>query len=171
MLKPLFEKLETATKELIDTVRKLSIEQKDTWQKVPYLALQADGRTGYSDQYSRAYHQGYWAIEASVRNGSYRIYVDLETGELVSAFDPRKKARDEDVLLIASNLGQIDAAWLIEKLHSRSLESVGSYYNATKQERWRQETLKEYDLKPNKYKRRVSPNEVYEGNSVAGLID
>jgi len=171
MLNPLFKKLSASTKELVKSIRELSRSQKGVWQKVPFMALQADGRTGFSDQYSRAYHQGYWAVTSTVRGGSYSVYVDLETGELVSAFDPRKEARDEDVLMIASNLNQLDAVSLVNKLSIDAKQPVGHYYNAQEQEKWRQETLKEYDLKPTEYRRKVSKKEVYERNSIAGLID
>ena len=171
MANPLFKKLSASTKDLVNSIRELSKSQKDTWQQVPFLALQADGRTGFSDQYSRAYCQGYWAVASTVRSGSYSVYVDLETGELVSAFDPRKQARDEDILMIAPNLNQIDAVSLVIELAKDPERPVGSYYNAQKQEKWRQETLKEYNLRPAEYRRKVSKKEVYEGNSIAGLVD
>lgn len=171
MTNPLFKKLSASTKELVNLTRELSKSQKRIWQQVPFLALQADGRTGYSDQYSRAYRQGYWAVESTVHGGSYSVYVDLETGELVSAFDPRKEARDEEVLMIASNPNQLDAVSLVTEIAKDAERPIGSYYNAQEQEKWRQETLKEYNLRPAEYRRKVSKKEVYEGNSIAGLVD
>jgi hypothetical protein len=168
---PLFKKLLAITEELVDSIRELSRSQSEIWKRVPFLALQADGRTGYSDQYSRAYGQGYWAIESSVRSGSYRVYVDLETGELVSAFDPRIKARDEDVLMIAMNLDQIDGASIVKELKKEGTEPVSPYYNVRKQEKWRQKMFKELKLSSSGYKRKVNPKDIAEGNSIAGLVD
>ena len=171
MSNSLFNKLESMTKELIDKIREVSRSQKDTWQQIPFLALQADGRSGYSDQYARAYTQGYWAVRATVRNGSYAVYVDLETGELVNAFNSRKVAEDEDVLLIASSLNQIDVASLIKELRKQVKQPTSPSYNVQEQEKWRQEILKEYNLKPREYRRKVSLQEVFEGNVIAGLVD
>ena len=64
-----FNSLKNTVKAIVLDIRKLSKSQKNIWQKVPYYALQADGISGYNDAYSRAYRQGYWAIEASAQNG------------------------------------------------------------------------------------------------------
>lgn len=166
MPNPLFKKLLASAKELVNSIRELSKSQKDAWQQVPFWALQADGRTGFSDQYSRAYRQGYWAVETTVHKGSYSVYVDLETGELVSAFDPRKQARNTDVLMIASDPIQIDAVSLVKELSRDAKQPVDTYYNAQKQDKWRQAILKELNLRPNAYRRKITPKEVYKRNSL-----
>ncbi len=154
MPNPNLKKLRESTKELVDFIKEISRSQKSSWQQVPYLALQADGRTGYSDRYARAYCHGYWALEATVRNGCYSVYVDLETGELVNAFDRTNKVRDEDILMIASNTTQIDATSLVVKLAKDSEQPTYSGYNAREQEKWRQEIVIEYNLKPLEYRRK-----------------
>ena len=77
--------LEELKCELVERIRKYSRSQKEDWRKVPMLALEAEGRTGYSDNRSRAYMQGFWALEESVKDGYYRAYIDLETGDIVKA--------------------------------------------------------------------------------------
>lgn len=78
--------LEELKDELVENIREYSLSQKEEWQKIPMLALEAEGRTGYSDTRSRAYTQGFWALEPATRNGKYQAYVDLATGEIVDAW-------------------------------------------------------------------------------------
>lgn len=73
--------------------------------------------------------------------------------------------------MTASDLSQINAESIVKELQEEGKRPVGSYYNAEEQERWRRDTLKELGLKPNQYKRKVSPKEVHEKNMIAGLVD
>lgn len=169
-----FEEVNDVARELVQKVQKVSKQQKSLWQQVPYLALQADGRTGYSDQYSRAYHQGYWAVESSVRDGSYSVYVDLETGELVNAYDPRETALDEDVLSIILHLHKLDATQIVSALKAHATEPIGNYYNA-KDKRERTEyinsILQQGNITQVSYRRTVRPKEVHEANVLAPILD
>lgn len=174
MPKSLSKEVRDAVRQLAQKTRKASRQQRVLWQQVPYLALQADGRTGYSDQYSRAYHQGYWAVESSVRGGSYTIYVDLETGELVNAYDPRRTARDEDILNIFPNLHQLDAARVVKELKAGARKPIGSYYNSKdKKERERRinSVLRQGNITSDSFRRTVSPKEVREANALAPILD
>jgi hypothetical protein len=156
---------------IIRNIRKFSEIQKNNWVRIPYLALQADGRSGYSDMYRRAYEQGYWAVETSVKGGSYTIYVDLETGNLVNAFDPQKPANGDDVLLLAHHLEQINSQEIVDALTVASQKPEWRDYKPEDQKKWREETQKEFNLKPYRYKRKIPPKVVYENNIVAGLVD
>jgi len=171
---PLFTQIETTGKELINRIREYGRSQKNFWQQIPYLALQADGRYGYNDQYSRAYTQGYWAIRASCVSGYsnvYDVYVDLENGELVSAHDPRKPARDEALLALVFQMSKLDAALFVRALFINSRKSTASGYNCDKQRRWRAEIQREYDLRQNSYKRSTAVDIIARRNAVAGLVD
>ena len=163
--------IRSGTKELVSKIREFARMQKDLWQRVPYLALQADGRTGHNDQHGRAFGQGYWAIGASSERGCYTVCVDLETGELVSAFDPRKKASDEDVLRIAAAPDQIDAESVIAELRSEAMAPTVWYYKPEEKERWRKSKAERYGLRPDSYQRNIDPKEIHEANLVAGLAD
>ncbi len=159
---------------LVSRVTEFSRRQKALWQKIPFLALSANGRSGYSDQYSRAYGQGYWAVEASVSDGEYCVYVDLETGKLVNATDPRRPAKAEDVLRIARSLDQLDAASIVKSLEVQAKEPIGSYYDAKARRERKQRIaaiLREGKIKRDSFRRSVSPREVYEGNVVGPLLD
>ena len=127
--------------------------QVDTWKLVPHLALEADGRSGFSDNYARAYRQGVWAIEASVRNGSYTVYVDLASGELVNPFAFHEQGRvvaayDSDVLQLATRRDQIDASMLVADLKKAAKRPVASYYDTVQQVRWREETRAALKITP-----------------------
>lgn len=145
--------IERDTAALVRTIREYVRSQAETWQLVPYLALEADGRSGYSDNYARAYRQGVWAIESSARDGSYTVYVDLATGELVNPFSFHEQARcvdayDSHVLALATNLDQLDAAALVAGLEAAARKPIASYYDPQAQRRWRVTTRSELKLAP-----------------------
>lgn len=141
---------------LEESIRDYARSQKEGWQQIPLLALEADGRTGFSEKYSRAYKSGYWALESSIRDGRYQVYIDLETGELVDAssvdssfpildLDIPKEgnpqpAKPECVLQIAHCMQELHAPFLIEKLKLKGGEPV--QVHTEKNENWR-EVLKE----------------------------
>lgn len=72
---------------LEDRIRQYSRSQRETWRKVPYLALLADGRGNFNELYSLAYQEGYWALCSSNVYGDYQAAVKLYTGEII---DPKR---------------------------------------------------------------------------------
>ena len=126
---------------VIEDIRNYSTSQKELWQKVPLLALEADGRMGFKDTYARAYNQGFWALEGSVNNGYYSVYVDLATGDLINfyaslnqVFEP---AGEGSVLKLALNLNELDAKRIVTNLEEEAKKPYSSHYNPDKHEEWR----------------------------------
>ena len=157
---------------LVASLRELSVSQASLWQQVPYLALQADGRTGYSDQYSRAYRQGYWAIEPSLMDyGSYMIYVDLETGEFVDGYIPTNSANAKNILMLANYPEQLDVYRIIRYLKKECKKPTQKNYDKKEQKTWRESLRKKFSLKPHKYSRKVSPGEIAKQNIIASLVE
>lgn len=133
-------------------VREISESQVSLWQKVPYLALQADGRTGYLDQYSRAYLQGYWAIESSIQGSSYAVYVDLETGSLRNGYAPQLAAVDKEIVRI--NLNELDAETVTRQLRELAKQPINAlFYNQLVRANWRKVVAAQLGLESNVYKR------------------
>jgi len=135
---------------VIEDIRNYTTSQKELWQKVPLLALEADGRTGFKDNYSRAYNHGFWALEGSVNNGYYSVYVDLATGDLINpyvslnrVFEPAGK---ESVLKLALNLNELDAQRIVTNLEEKAQKPYSSFYNLDKHEEWRNETRAKLNL-------------------------
>ena len=77
------EDLKNSRDQLVENIKEYSENRKKEWQKVPYLALKSDGRTGWSNQYKTAYLHGFWWLEVYNPNGHKAAKVDLETGEIV----------------------------------------------------------------------------------------
>ncbi len=100
---------------LVASIRDHVRSQKELWQQVPWLALQADGRAGYSGLNGRAYRTGYWAVKANRESGSYSVYVDCATGELVNAWAPERLALDFEVAKFAFDMDQFNVAALLEE--------------------------------------------------------
>ena len=132
------------------------------------MALEADGRTGYLDQLSRAYQKGYWALESSVGNGGYQVYVDLATGELVDADSvsgttfyieggevylsakdegiERSLASDEEVIVLAFHLNELDAQSTVQGLEEEARKPYASCYDSEEQEVKREGTRRLLEL-------------------------
>ena len=112
------KKISEFRKEIIEQMKLYSESQKETWRQIPFFALEADGRSGFSDSYSVAYRNGFWRISSSVaKHGSYTVCVDLETGQLVNAFNVLEPATDRDLLRILAD--ELDASKIIEELKGR----------------------------------------------------
>jgi|APHM01.1.fsa_nt_gi hypothetical protein len=78
------EDLKNSRDQLVENIREYSENRKKEWQKLPYLALKADGGTGWSNQYKTAYLHGFWWLEVYNHNGHKAAKVDLETGKIAS---------------------------------------------------------------------------------------
>jgi hypothetical protein len=147
---------------VVESIRNYSRSQRELWQRVPWLALEADGRNGYCDTYARAYSTGCWALEGSVSRGYYSVYVNLFTGELVSAYSvpddfsvisevPKvsnlRPADNREVLKFALSLDELDAKKLISELEEEAKEPILPPYNPIGQEVWRNEIRRDLNLK------------------------
>lgn len=140
--------LEAKVKELDELIRTYTRSAKELWRLVPYLALQADGRSGYSSQYATAYQRGLWIIEHSLdRFSSYTVAVDCATGELVSIPNARERAHKEDVLRCASRLHELDAPAIVLKLQKAGRSPYSSCYDEREIKLWRLRIQEEYDLR------------------------
>lgn len=124
------QQLTTFRGDYIDALRQFCREQKSLWQQVPWMALQADGRTGWSESYARAYKSGYWTIDR-VRVHSYYVgFVDLATGELVG-IGPGKSLSTATPLsgdfVLQVTIKDIDAAHVIGEIQQDVMRPLIAY--------------------------------------------
>jgi len=141
-------------KSLVVRIREYSVEQASLWQQIPSLVLNAEGRTGFSEDYRLSYKWGYWAIDGSRSNtGQYaRVFVDLDSGELVnynSAYDTNAEhglAQDVEVLKLAMHIDELDAHAIIRMLKQEAEQPYLSYYKAEEQDTWRESVREELGL-------------------------
>ncbi|MBT3691053.1 hypothetical protein HOG16_02310 [Candidatus Woesearchaeota archaeon] len=147
-LEKLLDEYSSLERQLVISIREYSLSQSGLWLKVPNLALEAQGRGGYSDSYNRAFSSGYWSIDSSIKGGVYTIYVDLSNGELISPFLLEKKGKerlawDERVLEITSNIDEINAESIITDLTTQAKSKYESWQKPKEIEEWRKERKKE----------------------------
>lgn len=128
-----------AVADLVSIVREHSQSQREQWQRIPYLALQADGRSGYSDNLRRAYVNKMWALGCSTDTCGYHV---IPTGG-----KPRQ-ATVEQVLVVAAHPEEIDAQRIIRWLEEEARRPYPSYYEPEKQEAWRNKAMKKLKLEP-----------------------
>lgn len=147
----LSEEIERKRDELVEMIREYSRGQKELWQLVPNLALEADGRTGYGFQ--RVYGQGVLALQSTIFSGSYTVYVDLATGDLVSPITFHDQgeldlALDTNVLRVLARLDELDAQKFVDHLRARSQEphSSHSHHNEQETREWRRKIREEQGL-------------------------
>lgn len=159
-------------KVLVENIREYSRSQQELWQQIPNLALEADGRTGYDNNYSRAYRVGYWGLDSCVIDGYYQVHVDLATGELIDAnvglpycpvisdvaYVPKKSqsiiAPDNKVIHLAYSLHELNAPRIIRELEKKAQEPVRDYIINADGKDWRDKLRKELQL-TEKYTRRT----------------
>ncbi|MFH0891426.1 MAG: hypothetical protein V1867_01460 [Candidatus Falkowbacteria bacterium] len=136
-LSGLRKKSKETEKELERGIRDYCRVQKDLWQKIPWLALMADGRGGFSPIKGRAYRDGYWMIFSSGRaNGPFcTVEVDCENGELDASLN-------SDIAKLIDHLDELDAAKIIAQLKIETLKPEHVPGD------WRDKIIKGYGLKP-----------------------
>jgi hypothetical protein len=124
---------------LVKKIREYSRSQKELWQQVPWLALEADGRTGWG--YSRCYNDGLLELDACKSDGRYQALVDLATGDIINAFKFYNKvppkivlADDEEVLRLSFHMDQLDVKKFVGVLKREAKKHYGSYYDPQEQE-------------------------------------
>lgn len=145
------ESIKTKALELIEDIKKYSEAQSELWQQIPWWANQADGRSGFSDNYNRAFNLGFWPLRGSTESGYYPIFVDLENGKLVSPWNLEDYALDKDILNLANSPEQIDSALLLNKIK----EEAKSPDKLSDLESYRLENIDRLGLTPFAYKRHI----------------
>lgn len=125
--------------ELATEIRKSSIDQKELWQLLPNLRLEAEGRSGWSDFARLTYEHGLWLIGRSPSSGARTPYaVECASGYLVWIRDYIEEGEihfldDESVLTLA---GKLDAQSEVDRLrsHITEYENRPSFYS---EEEWK----------------------------------
>ncbi|MBX4210610.1 hypothetical protein KW783_01410 [Candidatus Parcubacteria bacterium] len=141
--------LQESVKTLLVLVQEYCRSQVDLWRKIPWLALEADGRDGHNDIFSWAWAYGYWPIHVvgDARSG-YTIFMDLSTGKMVNAHDQTRSPDEISLLIILSALENIDAMRITTMLTQEGKKSVKKYMGSSKDKRkWRKEMQKKYNVR------------------------
>ena len=145
--------------QIAEELRKYSKSQKFLWQKIPYLALQEQGRTGYSDPPMTAYEYGLWHIKG--------LFVDLETGELLD-IHPTILANTSRVINL--ELEDLDAGAIVNRLTSdiSTQEKDWPWDPIEKRRKWRRSMTERLHLNPISYKRGyIDPREFENASSMS----
>ena len=122
--------LDGQVKKLAGEIRDYARSQRELWRQVPWLALEADGRTGFGE--GIVYRRGYLPV---LTVGYTKLYVDCESGELVRWSENRMPpAEDADVLLLLKGMEELDASGLIDALEAEAAEPYFYGYDPAKQE-------------------------------------
>ncbi len=128
MVRDLKREIENDARDLVERIREYSRSQKELWQQVPLLALEAQEKDNPNNNYRRAYEQGYLR---AYDDDFTLACVDLETGELVKLslvwtdskgtllpkidYTNPKQAPDY-VVLRAYSLNSLDAEDIVKEL-------------------------------------------------------
>ncbi len=133
--------------ELAEEIRAYSQSFKEYWKRAPWLALQADGRSGYLSAYDFACSTGYWMVPLS--GGPGTVYVDCATGELMSGFREQKPAADHLILRFANCLNELNGKEIVASLEEHVSKDYSSYLDKPVEEieAWRQRKIEKYNLK------------------------
>ena len=126
-------------------LRLLARSQVAMWQKLPALALEADGRTGHSGDYQKMIARSRLELRGREQSLSERgrIDLDLMTGEFKS---PHSEKLSPDHIVARLDPKSLDAETWIEKLAAEARRPHGSYYDAAEKERWREKLRAKHGL-------------------------
>ena len=94
--------------QLVNAIREYCASQRDTWRTIPRLALDADGRLGFSDQRAVAFGSKLWQLYILGQPQPIG-WVCLETGNIVALYNSATLAAAEDVIKLAHHLDLINA--------------------------------------------------------------
>jgi hypothetical protein len=145
----LLAKIRSGRKELVADIREYARSQKEDWRRVPWLALQADGRGGYSDTYQYAYRYGFWLVGSSNTSPA----VDCATGELVglTVGCATLSLSDWNVVGLSGDLDKLNAAKIVrdlERCARRKARAPDGKRDLDERARWREELARELKLSP-----------------------
>jgi hypothetical protein len=133
--------------EVAEIIRQYTRDQKELWQQIPYLALEAEGVDGYNDRRSVAYETGYLCLSDK------SLTIDLLSGDIVDYVTGAPLACDSSVVrCLFDDLP--DAQFFID-LYTK--EAQGGYlqaYDIGKQIAWREKQRKKFDIKKTYTKRK-----------------
>lgn len=122
----------------IAAIRVCSESQSETWQLVPWLALQADGRDGGMGGYEFAYQWGLWQLY--IPNWQWgRMYVGCDTGKIYYTYDRIRLADDSFILKLGNHLELLDAENVCSQLIAQARRPQPSWIS---QEEWVQREQK-----------------------------
>ena len=158
------QSVESLGDQLVEIIREICRSQVEFWQRVPALALEYDGRDGYSGHMQLAYSSRLWELDIDGSPGRSGCCVDLETGELVSLFRNTESGHaplvKQQVLKLTFDMQQLDAQailnWMTEHIQQpypgyfRGLadgsQEWTTFYDPDEQALWRAEKRSRYNL-------------------------
>ena len=143
--------VESLGDQLVEIIREISRIQAHLWQQIPALALEYNGRSGYSGQLQLAYTKRLWELDIKTGSGRSGCCVDLTSGELVWLWNENPPLNKKYVLALAFGIEQINAQqkidWMTEEIlkpypgYTQTLrdgtEEWRTFYDPVKQEAWR----------------------------------
>lgn len=148
---PTIDGLNQGITEVAQSIRVFSESQVDTWRYLPYLALQADGRRGYSSFNKHLYTHGMLSLGLSSEN-LYGTFIDCDSGAVLRQncrVELDRLASDQQVLEAwLPNGSMFDAAqwrtWF--RRAAEAPHRVSAQTTETQARQWRLNTAKHIGL-------------------------
>ena len=133
----------------VDALREWCASQKELWQQVPYLSLQADGVTGFLSSHQICYTQGIYSIRHQGYDQEFRaINVDCATGRLVQWGSLQMEDADSSTILqFVDHYEELDAETIIANLKAQAAAKSAYQPERTKEiNAWRKAKAEELQL-------------------------
>lgn len=134
-----------------EEIREYSRSQVELWRQVPWLALQASGRSHVIGNYNYAYH-GSWILRTREVRLKDLPFVDCATGEILCNHDTVVGPEIDDGIIEISRMPSlIDAAAIVEQLKAEASAPQPDWVSeneAAKREAWRKDLAQRLNLSP-----------------------
>lgn len=138
--------------ELAERIRATSKEQVETWRLLPYLALRAEGITGYQDTAYQMYQYGLLRVGGDRTIGLFGVFIDCENGSVQSVWGPSDLGRRAtDIQVVEAWLPDgdaFDAQRQLEKYQTRANRPFDSEEHEEAVTAWQDDLIKQHRLTP-----------------------
>ncbi len=103
-----------------DAMRQSVSENAELWGQVRGWALEADGRTGYSDLLAHAYKYSRWYLLTSRKEGFYTVSINLDHGTLIHGGSAALINHTSNALLCAIDPEDFNVQTLLKRLQEQA---------------------------------------------------
>lgn len=140
------EKLQQLQTDYIKGLVEFSHSQKKFWKKLPYLALMADGRSGYNDNNVICYRYGFWRVGYQPGKSNYSYRVDCATGD-ICRWNAEHSIEKDCTGLLDIAISDLNAEAICQYLIAEGNKPMSSYMKSEEALRREQdEEIKRYNI-------------------------
>ena len=132
--------IETSISVLARQVRLYVAGQKQLWQQIPYLALEANGRSGFASD-EQPWMSKLWTLH---KPGDGAVFIDLVEAKIVNS--EKTEVSDNLIIPLLNCLADFDAQAIIDRLTEEASMPYKNGYDPATNDALREEIRAKYNV-------------------------